>query len=120
MEKKIPRVEFASGTYPARVFIVCEGLMATRILNESLNDAVSYQRRTMEKKSLRGEKRSNRYNGALWYYVFWWEGKSVQIKWLTTETLRTLLLGIDRKKNRCNLNYKNSKISPRNPKSDTT
>jgi hypothetical protein len=30
------------------------------------------------------------------------------------------LFMVYRKKNRCNLNYENSKISPRNPKSDTT
>jgi hypothetical protein len=29
------------------------------------------------------------------YYVFWWKDKTVQKKWLTTKTLRTLLLGID-------------------------
>jgi hypothetical protein len=28
-------------------------------------------------------------------YVFWWEGKTVRKKWLTTETLCTLLLGLD-------------------------
>jgi hypothetical protein len=49
----------------------------------------------LEKNRLGGEKRTNRYMVLLWYYVFWWEDKSIQIKWLTTETLRTLLLDID-------------------------
>jgi hypothetical protein len=30
------------------------------------------------------------------YYEIWWKGKTVQKKWLTTETLPLLLLGIDK------------------------
>ena len=45
------------------------------------------------------KKRSNRYNGNVWYYVIWWKGKSVQKsverKRTKRETLLLLLLGID-------------------------
>jgi hypothetical protein len=52
-----------------------------------------------ERSSSARDDNMNRYHGNVKYYVFWWEGKTVQKKALTkilAETLAPLLLGIDR------------------------